>query len=484
MTFLQLLLTLRARIRVMLTIVIGTMLTALAVSLVIPKKFTAGTAMVIDVKSPDPIAGMVLPGMISPSYMATQVDIINSDRVAQRAVKLLHLADDPSFRQKWQDATEGKGELGVWLANELQKKLDVKPARESNVININFSGPEPTFVASAANAFAQAYIDVNLELKVEPARQNAAWFEGQTRLVRERLEAAQQAYSDYQQKSGIVASDERLDSETARLNELSTQLAVVQGQSSESHSKSLAAGDAGTLSEVLQNPLINSLKADISRLESKLQESNINLGKNHPQTLRSQSELASLNARLASETRKIIHSIGTAYEVSKQNESGLRDAIEKQKARLLGVSRQRDDISVLKRDVEMAQRAFEEVSLRTSQTRLESLSVLTNVIILNPAFVPTEHASPKILLNVLLSLFLGTLFGGGYALMQELANVRVRSTSDLALALKLPVLAAIPHAAAPSGRRRGRFATIFKHRSPYKPVAWKAATSSSGGARP
>ena len=441
MTFLQLLLTLRARIRVMLTIVIGTMLTALAVSLVIPKKFTAGTAMVIDVKSPDPIAGMVLPGMISPSYMATQVDIINSDRVAQRAVKLLHLADDPSFRQKWQDATEGKGELGVWLANELQKKLDVKPARESNVININFSGPEPTFVASAANAFAQAYIDVNLELKVEPARQNAAWFEGQTRLVRERLEAAQQAYSDYQQKSGIVASDERLDSETARLNELSTQLAVVQGQTSESHSKSLAAGDAGTLSEVLQNPLINSLKADISRLESKLQESNINLGKNHPQTLRSQSELASLNARLASETRKIIHSIGTAYEVSKQNESGLRDA-------------------------------------------MESLSVLTNVIILNPAFVPTEHASPKILLNVLLSLFLGTLFGGGYALMQELANVRVRSTSDLALALKLPVLAAIPHAAAPSGRRRGRFATIFKHRSPYKPVAWKAATSSSGGARP
>lgn len=481
MTLQQLLLTLRARMRVVLVIVLGSMLVAVAVSLVLPKKFTASTAVVIDVRSPDPIVGMVLPGMISPSYMATQVDIINSDRVAQRAARLLHLADDPDFSKKWQEATDGKGEYLVWLANELQKKLDVKPARESNVININYSGPDSAFVASAANAFAQAYIDVNLDLKVEPARQNAAWFEGQTKLVRERLEAAQKAYSDYQQKAGIVATDERLDSEVARLNELSTQLTVVQGQTSESHSKHLAAGGSGTLPEVMQSPLINSLKTDISRLESKLQESNVNLGKNHPQTQRSESELAALKARLDGETRKIVSSIGTAYEVSKQNEKELRDAIEQQKARLLGLSRQRDEISVLKRDVETAQRAFEEVSQRTAQTRLESLSVLTNVIILNLASEPAEPSSPKIKLNVLLSLFLGALFGTAFAVVQELICRRVRSGQDLAAALNLPLLASIPEAMPPSRGQPDRRLPRIKARLAKNPFAMSTTATPSGG---
>ena len=55
-----------------------------AVSLLWPKTYTAATAVVLDVKSPDPVGGMVLPGLMTAGYMATQVDIINSDRVSQR----------------------------------------------------------------------------------------------------------------------------------------------------------------------------------------------------------------------------------------------------------------------------------------------------------------------------------------------------------------------------------------------------------------
>ena len=57
-------------------------------------------------------------------YMATQVDIINSDRVAQRVVKMLKLDENPAAKEQWLEATEGKGTLEMWLANRLQKKLD------------------------------------------------------------------------------------------------------------------------------------------------------------------------------------------------------------------------------------------------------------------------------------------------------------------------------------------------------------------------
>lgn len=443
MTLQQFLLILRARARIALYIFLVTVLTTLVVSLLLPKQYTASTAVVIDVKSPDPIAGMVLPGLISPGYMATQVDIINSERVAQRVVKLLRMDESPVIKEQWIDDTEGKGSIVVWLATLLQKKLDVKPSRESNLINIDYTGVDPGFAAAVANAFAQAYIDVNLELKVEPARQNAVWFEGQTKLLRDKLEAAQAALSSFQQKTGIVATNERLDYEMAKLNDLSSQLTLVQAQTSDSLSKKKSAGGSDTLEEVMQNPLINGLKADIARLEAKQQESNINLGKNHPQTLRTESELASLKAKLASETQKISGSIGTSYTVGKQKEKELLEAIETQKARVLDLNMQSDEISVLKRDVETAQRAFEGVSMRASQTRLESLSVQTNAVVLNSASEPTEHSKPRIFLNLLVSIFLGTLLGVGAALMLELGNRRVRSSEDLAEAIDLPVLAAI-----------------------------------------
>lgn len=453
MTFPQFLLILRARAKVVFYTLMATVITTLVVNLLLPKEYVASTAVVVDVKSPDPIGGMVLPGLVAPSYMATQVDIINSDHVARRVVKLLRMDENSAIREQWVEATEGKGQLTIWLAELLKKKLHVRPSRESNVINIEFSGIEPEFAAAVANAFAQAYIAVNLELKVEPARQYTTWFEVQTKALRDNLEKAQQALSAHQQKTGIVATDERLDHETAKLNELSTQLTVVQAQTSDSSSKRKSASNHETLAEVMQNPLINSLKSDIARLDAKLQESNINLGKNHPQTKRAQSELASLRNRLAAETRQIHGSIGTSYEVGKQKEKELLEAMEVQKKRLLELNRQRDEISVLKRDVEAAQRAFEGVSQRSIQTRLESLSVQTNIATLNPASVPTEHSRPRILLNMLISVFLGTLLGVGIALMLELVNRRVRSIDDLE-AIELPVLATISSFASRPAPRR------------------------------
>jgi len=463
MTFRQFLFILRARAKVVLYTLLIIVVATLVINLLLPKEYFASTAVVVDVKSPDPLAG-VLPGLVAPGYMATQVDIINSDHVAQRVVKLLRMDESPVVREQWMEATEGKGQLTIWLAELLKKKLYVRPSRESNVINIEFTGIDPDFAAAVANAFAQAYVDINLELKVEPARQYTTWFEEQTKVLRDELEKAQQALSAYQQKTGIVAADERLDHEVAKLNDLSTQLTIVQGQTSDSSSKRKSAGNE-TLVEVMQNPLINSLKSDIARLEAKLQESSVNLGRNHPQTKRAQSELASLKSKLASETRQIHNSIGTSYQVGKQKEKELIEAMDGQKKRVLELNRQRDQISVLKRDVEAAQRNFEGVSQRSALARLESLSVQTNIATLNPASVPTEHSRPRILLNMLISVFLGTLLGVGIALMLELINRRVRSVEDLVEAIELPVLATISSAgSSPTPRRLPR--GLSRHKTP------------------
>lgn len=460
MTIHQFLLILKARYKVALAVLAIVVLTALTISLILPKQYTASAAVVVDVKSPDLVSGVLMQGMMAPGYMATQVDIINSDRVATAVVKLLKMDASPVVQAQWRDATQGQGNITDWLANLLQRNLDVRPSRESNVININYTGTDPEFAAAVANAFAQAYIDVNLDLRVAPARQYATFFDEQTKSARDKLEKAQQALSDYQQKNGITSTDERLDFETAKLNETSSQLTSVQGQTTDSQSKRQTS-KSDTIAEVMQSPLINGLKADIARLEGKLNDSNVNLGKNHPQTIRAESELASLKAQLDTETKKITTSIDTAYQVSKQREAQLQSSLAAQKARVLVLNKQRDELNVLRRDIESAQRSFELVSQRASQTNIESQTTQTNISVLNSASAPTSSSKPKILINVLVSVFLGTFLGIGLALILELANRRVRSIDDLVEALELPVLGVISSASgmlklahSPSGNRR------------------------------
>jgi chain length determinant protein EpsF len=445
---------LRARWLVALLTLLVTVLATVVISLIIPKEYTASAAVVVDVKSPDPVSGMVLQGMMAPGYMATQIDIINSERVAQRVVKLLRMEESAAIRTQWQEETQGQGQLIAWLAALLQKKLEVRPSRESNVINISYSGGNPEFAAAVANGFAQAYLDVNLDLKLAPARQYAAFFEEQTKQMRDKLEAAQKALSDYQQANGITTVDDRLDFETAKLNETSSQLTQIQALTTDSQSKRQNA-KADTVAEVMQSPLVNGLKADIARLDARLQESNINLGKNHPQTQRTEAELATLKAQLETETRKITTSIDTTYQVGKQREGQLQAALAAQKTRVLTLNKQRDELNVLRRDVETAQRSFELISQRASQSNVESQNSQTNLALLNAAAAPTEPSRPRVLLNVLVSIFLGTLLGVGLALMLELANRRVRSADDLSEALDLPVLGTIAAAGSMVRRKAG-----------------------------
>src|ERR1700722_19290797 len=206
---------------------------AAAISVFMPRQYIATASVVLDAKA-DPVAGVMNPDQLSLSYLATQLDIVNSRRVAQRAVKLLHLDDVPQFRDQWQTVTGGRGELTTWLASNLQRRVTATPGRESNVINISVKWPNAKAAATIANAFAQAYIDTTIDLKVEPAKQYAGWFEQRSNELHLDLEAKQKRLSDFQKDTQITATDERLDIENARLAELSSQLTAIQAQRQDS----------------------------------------------------------------------------------------------------------------------------------------------------------------------------------------------------------------------------------------------------------
>jgi chain length determinant protein EpsF len=419
-------------------VLVATVSITLIVSLVMPKTYTATTSIYVDVKA-DPILGALMPAMASPSYMATQTEIIQSSRVAGRVVKLLHIADIPSVFESWKEDTGGKISVEEYYGALLLRGLIVQPGRGSNIINLSFSSNDARFAASAANAFAQATLETNIELRVDPARAYAVWFDERLKSLRDSLKKAQEKLSAYQQEAGIAATSEKLDQETTRLDSLNAALSASEAQKADISSREKST--ANELSpDVMQSGLIQNIKAEIAKAEARLSEISSNVGRNHPQRLQLEAQIAGMRQQMAEEIGRISGGVTAASRVSTQKGSELRVAIEAQKKRVLDLRAQHDQIDILKQDVETAQRAYEAVAQRMSQTALESHSQQTNLSVLSPAGEPTTASKPKILVNVAASILVGLLLGIGAAIGREFLDRRVRHRDDLVELEDIPFL--------------------------------------------
>ena len=442
MNFSQLLSILIARKWIALWVFLITVLVATVVSFLLPKTYSATTSLVINSKGADPVTGFTLPATLMPGYMATQVDIIQSRNVALKVVDKLGIANNTTAKAQFESATKGEGNINDWYADLFLQSLSVKPARASSVIEISYQGADPKFVAALANAFAEAYINTNLQMKTEPAKQAAVWFDQQIKALRQDVEKAQTKLSEYQNKHEIVFSDERFDLESSRLNELSGQLVMAQAQAIDSSSRQnqLRKGTASESPEILANGLIQGLKSQLVQSEARLGEVSQRLGINHPQYQTALADVSNLRQLINTEIAKTSSSVGQTARVSQQKEGEIKASLAQQKDRVLKLKSQRDEMAVLVREVEGAQRMYDNALLRFGQTNMEGQSGQTDVSILNPAVAPLKHSSPKIALNIMLSVFLGSLLAIGFALAAEMLDRRVRSAEDLLRLLELPVL--------------------------------------------
>lgn len=457
----QLLTILRARGRViMITLIVCVGATA-ALTLLMPKTYKASTTMLLNYKGTDPVSGAILPAQLVAGYMATQLDIVTSRRVALKTVDNMNLANNPELRQRFA-AAGGAGDIREWLADMLLKMVAVAPAKESSVIELSAKSADPVFAAAVANGFANAYQQLNLQIKVEPLQQAANYFTGQIKTLRQNLEDAQNRLSRYQQDNGIVSTDDHLDVETARLNDLSSQLVQAQAASIEASSRARQAMSSGGRNspDVISNQLIQNLKSSLAAAEGRLALLSETLAPNHPQYQAAKAEVDKLRAQVNSNIASTNSGVANNGRILQQREAEVRAAVNAQTEKVLKLNRARSEMSVLVKDVESAQKTYDAAAARLTQTELEGHSNQSDVALLTPAVAPRAPSSPNVPLNLALSILLGCMLGLALALLMELANRRVRSIADLTDALPAPMLGAIAWNAKPAQRRFG-FPKLF-----------------------
>jgi chain length determinant protein EpsF len=450
----QFMLALRARRKAFMLVLLVTIAAAVAVALVIPKKYVSKASLLVDMRDEQTLSG---PSPITPraivGYLQTQVDIITSGKVAQMVVRDLKLAQQPGVREDWERATGGMGSIEAWLASQLLRRVKVDTSA-SSVITVEYSASDPRVAAQVANAFARAYMQTALALRTEPTREAAEWFEDQLKGLRANVQQAQERLANYQKQKGIVLAGERYDLENARLAELSTQYLAARNATYDAATRQRQAGDGSpdALPEVMASASVGGIKADLVRAEARLQEMANDLGPNHPAYRLQMATISSLRDKLAGEMRRVVASLGSVAAQQRRREQELKNALDAQQERILAMKDARIEMAVLSRDVESAQRAYDAALGRFMTARIESRAKQTNIAVLTPASEPIAPTHPKVRLISAIAVFGGLLLAAGTVFLLEMLDRRVRSRFDLESRIGVPSLGSLSRWQ-PSGSR-------------------------------
>ena len=437
---------LRARRKAFLLVLMATIFTALAVALVVPKKYVATATLMMDARDEQTMS----PSRMSPreraGYVSTQVDLITSGRVAAQVARDLKLAQKPGVREQYESETGGAIPIEDWIAAGLLERLKVDTS-SSNVMNVSVSSSDPRFATTVANAFAKAYLDTSLALRTGPTRDAAEWFEEQLKGFRMQVTQAQTKLAGFQKAKGITFADERTDVDSVRLSELSSQLLAAKNATYDAQTRYRQAKEmiesgasAEELPEVLSNTYLNGIKIELNRAEARLETESTVWGQNHPGLLRTASEVQGLRDKFASEAKKVIAGLGSQVEQSRKREDELKAAVEAQTQRINVLRDYRAELSVMSRDVENAQRAYDAVLARFVTNKIDSRAQSTNVAMLTPAVEPLKPAHPKVGLIAGLAVLVGVLLAAGVVWVLETLDRRVRSRADLDSRLAVPTL--------------------------------------------
>lgn len=146
------------------------------------------------------------------AQVESQVAVLMSEHLAMAVVEQLNLVADRDFggipepakadKPTVEPPDEAKAVAAVAakpmpdpellrdLATQLQKGLSIRRLGLSYVIEVSFTAPNPEQAAKVANAFMKAYIDDQISVRAQAARQGSEWLERRIDTLRLRMNAA------------------------------------------------------------------------------------------------------------------------------------------------------------------------------------------------------------------------------------------------------------------------------------------------------
>lgn len=383
-------------------------------------------------------------------FLATQVGLLKSRSLSERVARTLNLGSNENFVS--QDAgrrvDRERAAVGV-----LQGNMGVKPQRSSRLVYVTYDSPDPASAARVANAFAENFIEANLERRYEANSYARNFLEKRLATVKEQLEKSERQAVDYATRQGIIqlgggggpnigSGETSLDA--ASLVQLNAALSNARTDRIAAEQRFRQAQGNSTTSEVLNSSMVQALTGQKAQLEAEYQEQLGVFKPEFPQMQQRRARINALDRAIRAATGNVSGALRSDYAAAVARENALQSKVDSLRSSVMDLRKRSIQYTILQREVDSARSQYEALLDRYKTIAIAG-GIGTNLVgIVDRAETPGAPIKPNLPFNVLLGLALGLLLGFGAAFAIEFIDDTIKNPDDLTNKLKLTPLGVIP----------------------------------------
>jgi capsular exopolysaccharide synthesis family protein len=384
-------------------------------------------------------------------FVATQVGLLQSRSVAERAAQELNLANNADVVAQDIDASKRlRLATGMVASN-----LTVVPPQQGELIKFSYDSTSPQLAANVANALADSFINTAIQRRYESSAYARNFLERQINKTRGDLERSERALVAYAQQQGIIntsssegqqgASDTNsLQGESlVKLNEALADATAKRVAAEGAYRQSMATGPTAEVTQSTQT-----LQQQLAQLQAEYQQKRTFMKPDHPEMASLRSQIDELQRQIGKEQAQVSsgrsNSLLADYRAALSAENALKARVAQLKDSVLNLRGRSIQYTILQREVDTNRALYDALLQRYKQIGVAGGVGIAPVSIVDRADAPRLPFKPNLFLNLLLGLGLGLAAGMAGAIGLEFINDTIKSREDVRRKLSLPCLGAVP----------------------------------------
>jgi len=439
MTLVQVMTILRAHWKMSVFITLAVVMLAAAVTKFMPKTYLGIATLVVNNAANDPLAGtqfQAAAGLIG-SYVATQVELLQSSEVLDGVIERLNLTQDPVYAAGNKGGPEG---LRDWVEAKLRKDLDIGQGRAgAQLIYITASADTSVRAADIANTVAEVFTEQQDSRTNGPASERARRYADELADLKKKVTVAQAAADQFRNRSGTVDLDAKVDVDMDSLTNLERRLQELRNTARTNQAQ--GAGSRDVNAAVMGSATVRALREEDAKLRAQMAQLRASLGPNHPRVTELQLQIEANSRSLAGALSTYANAASSDLAVSRSEVAALEAAVQDQRGKVLAGRRFRDEAAKYQLELDSAQTAYKRALDGYDQIMFVHS---TNISIASRARPPVKADKPNVLRNMLLGVVLGLGLGLLGPFANDLAHRRVRCRDDVERDFGIPILTEFP----------------------------------------
>ena len=417
-------------------IVLVVMAIAAVVMALWPRTYTATVSLMVNYEVNDPLNGKELPvGQLS-SYIATQVELMQTPDLLLAVVDRLQLTQNEHYARGY---VSDHGTLRDWVAAKLAKSLLIyQSQRGSQLIYVTYSVNNPDAAALVANTVAEVYKEQDYARSTGPLAERAKRYAQQLNELKLKVDQAQTGVTAFHQRNGLIDEGTKSNVDVTLLASLDERLQAAQSARRVAEiraSENQAVGD-----QVLASSQANALKTQLAAQELRLAQLNRMYTPLYPDVGEMQLQVEATRRSLAATVKNYSDNAAVGLGAARRLEAGTQRVVAEHRAKVLAKSLLQDEAAKYSLELESAQTVYKRALDGYDQIMFASGRHHTNVNLVSRATPPLTAAKPRVLAGYALGAVAALLLGLGIPLAYELFNRRVRCRDDLERHQGVPVL--------------------------------------------